>query len=71
MGRLNAEGDGPPTVSAQAALDLADAALGAAGHAVTDPVVRRIWVQVAAGEISGDEGAEKILNLYRAGHFDT
>lgn len=55
--------------AAQAALALADAALGAAGHEMTDPVVRRIWSRVAARQISDDEGAQKILELYRAGHF--
>lgn len=55
--------------AAQAALELADAALGAAGHEMTDPVVRAIWSRVAARQISGDEGAQEILNLYKAGHF--
>lgn len=53
---------------AQAAIDLADAALGAAGHEMNDPVIRAIWVRVATGEISGDEAAEEILELYKAGY---
>lgn len=36
----------------------ADAALGAAGHEVTDPVTRALAAQVARGEISGDEAVE-------------
>lgn len=55
--------------AAQAALQLADAALGAAGHEMTDPVVRAICWRVAARQISGDEGAQEILKLYKAGHF--
>ena len=55
--------------AAQSALALADAALGAAGHEMTDPVVRRIGSRVAARQISGDEGAREILELYKAGHF--
>lgn len=48
--------------------DLADAALGATGHQMNDPVIRAIWVRVATGEISGDEAAEEILELYKAGY---
>ena len=38
-------------------LSFADAALGAAGHQVTDPVVLAIHRRLAAEEISGDEAA--------------
>jgi hypothetical protein len=55
--------------SARAALELADAALGAAGHEMNDPVIRAIAMRVAVGEISGDEAAEEILELHKAGHF--
>ena len=54
--------------SAHAALSLADAALGAAGHEMNDPVIRAIAMRVATGEISGDEAAEEILELYKAGY---
>ena len=33
----------------------ADAALGAAGHEVTDPQTRELARQVAAGKLTGDE----------------
>lgn len=55
--------------SAQAALDLADAALGAAGHEMNDPVIRAIAMRIATGEISGDDAAKEILELHKAGHF--
>ena len=38
-------------------LSFADAALGAAGHEVTDPVVLAIRRRLAAEEITGDEAA--------------
>ncbi|QJU56126.1 antitoxin VbhA family protein [Herbiconiux sp. SALV-R1] len=38
-------------------MGFADAALGAAGHEVTDPVLRAISRRVAAGEVTGDEAA--------------
>lgn len=36
-------------------MSFADAALGAAGHEVTDPEVRAISRRVAAGDLTGDE----------------
>ncbi|SDZ06447.1 hypothetical protein [Herbiconiux ginsengi] len=38
-------------------MSFADAALGAAGHEVTDPAVRAISRRLAAGEVTGDEAA--------------
>ena len=38
-------------------LSFADAALGAAGHEVTDPALRAISRRLAAGEVTGDEAA--------------
>jgi hypothetical protein len=38
-------------------MSFADAALGAAGHEVTDPELRAISRRVAAGDITGDEAA--------------
>lgn len=38
-------------------MSFADAALGAAGHQVTDPELRAISRRLAAEEISGDEAA--------------
>lgn len=38
---------------------LADAALGAAGHSLDDPVLRQIFSQVVAGDLSRAEGAER------------
>jgi hypothetical protein len=38
-------------------MSFADAALGAAGHEVTDPAVRAISRRLAAGELTGDEAA--------------
>ena len=38
-------------------LSFADAALGAAGHQVTDPVVLAIHRRLAAEEITGNEAA--------------
>lgn len=39
-------------------LAFADAALGAAGHEVTDPYLNEIAARFARGEISFDEAAE-------------
>lgn len=39
-------------------LAFADAALGAAGHEVTDPYLNELAVRQARGEISGDEARE-------------
>ncbi|MCS5735670.1 antitoxin VbhA family protein [Herbiconiux daphne] len=38
-------------------MSFADAALGAAGHEITDPAVRAISRRLAAGEVTGDEAA--------------
>lgn len=61
----------PGTVDDQmaAALALADGALGAAGHEMSDPVIREIGFRVAAGQITGDEAAKEINELSRGGHF--
>ncbi len=39
----------------------ADAALGAAGHAVTGPETRELALQVAAGKLTGDEAIARAL----------
>ena len=39
-------------------LAFADAALGAAGHEVTDPYLNEVAARFARGEISGDEARE-------------
>lgn len=39
-------------------LAFADAALGAAGHQVTDPYLNELAQQQARGEISGDQARE-------------
>ncbi|WP_440711743.1 hypothetical protein [Herbiconiux sp. YIM B11900] len=44
-------------VDVERRMSFADAALGAAGHEVTDPAVRAISRRLAAGEVSGDEAA--------------
>ncbi|MDQ1250142.1 MAG: hypothetical protein QG597_4521 [Actinomycetota bacterium] len=61
----------PGTVDDQmaAALALADGALGAAGHEMSDPVIREIWTRVASREITGDQAVKEIDELSRAGHF--
>lgn len=43
---------------AQSRLALADAALGVAGHEITDPYLNTLAVQQARGQISGDEARE-------------
>lgn len=45
----------------QRAITRADAALGAAGHQVTDEETRELGRQVAAGTVSGDEAAARII----------
>lgn len=45
----------------QRAITRADAALGAAGHQVTDEETRELGRQVAAGALSGDEAAARII----------
>lgn len=44
----------------------ADGALGAAGHEVTDPVVRDLMDQVARGEITGDEAVARARAYFDA-----
>lgn len=44
-----------PRVSAQERVDFADAALGAAGHEVTDPVLRGLMERYARGELTLEE----------------
>ena len=39
----------------------ADAALGAAGHTVTDPQTRELARQVAAGKLTGDEAVAQTI----------
>ena len=39
-------------------LQFADAALGAAGHQITDPYLNEIAARLARGELSGDEARE-------------
>lgn len=43
---------------AAARVAFADAALGAAGHEITDPRLNAIRVAAARGELSGDEARE-------------
>lgn len=52
----------PTTAAADVdrAMSFADAALGAAGHEVTDPIVRDLARRVAAGEVTGDEAAARV-----------
>ncbi|PZE77689.1 hypothetical protein [Curtobacterium sp. MCBD17_019] len=45
----------------QRAIARADAALAAAGHQVTDEETRELGRQVAAGTVSGDEAAARII----------
>ena len=49
------------------ALLRADSALGAAPHEVADQETRQIGRQVAAGTLSGDEAAARIIARIRAG----
>lgn len=46
----------------------ADAALGAAGHEVSDPELRAISRRVAAGEITGDEAAALVRTQLLGNH---
>lgn len=48
------------------ALTLADAALGAAGHEVTDEETRALGRRIAAGTLSGDDAAAVIAAKHRA-----
>lgn len=58
-----------PTERSDHAVGLADAAVGASGHEMVDPVIRAIGVRIASGEINGDEAAAEIKRLAAAGHF--
>jgi hypothetical protein len=42
----------------EAQVAFADAALGVAGHSLSDPVLRDILRQVVAGQITREQGAE-------------
>lgn len=55
-----------PTRTPEELMDFADGALGAAGHEVTDPATRELLMQVARGEITGDQAVAKILEHYDA-----
>lgn len=61
--------DAGEAVGAEDALALADAALGAAGHEMVDPVVREIGMRIATGEITGDEAIAELDALSAQGHF--
>ncbi len=52
----------------QRAITRADAALGAAGHQVTDEDARELGRQIAAGTVTGDEAAARIIEKLRATH---
>lgn len=54
----------------QRAIIRADAALGAAGHEVTDEETRELGRQVAAGSITGDEAAARIVAKLHAKQSD-
>ena len=43
------------------AMTFADAALGVAGHEVTDPALRELSRSVARGELSGDEAVKRAV----------
>jgi hypothetical protein len=63
-----------PSTAASAAVEqavaLADAALGAAGHEVTDPFTRSVWHDVASGAITDDEGEARIMAHFRISFID-
>lgn len=42
-------------------LALADAALGVAGHEVTDPAIRALATKVASGELTGDQAVQAAI----------
>ena len=48
----------PTEVEIDAQIARVDGAMGAAGHVITDPVVRDLLRQQAAGEITGDEARD-------------
>lgn len=43
------------------AMSFADAALGVAGHEVTDPTLRELSRNVARGELGGDEAVKRAV----------
>ena len=51
----------PDEAEIKRCLDFADAALGAAGHQVTDPVLRALSRQVAAGTLSSEDAIVRSL----------
>jgi hypothetical protein len=55
-------------VEIQRAITQADAALRAAGHQVTDEETRELGRQIAAGAVTGDEAAARIVEKLRATH---
>ncbi len=55
-----------PEPGIEHALTLADAALGAAGHEVTDEETRELGRQIAAGAITGDEAAARLVAKLRS-----
>ena len=55
-------------VEIQRAISRADAALGAAGHQVTNEETRELGSQIAAGTVNGDEAAARIIEKLRATH---
>ncbi len=54
-----------PEVDVEHAITLADAALGAAGHEVTDDETRELGRQIAAGALTGDEAAARLVAKLR------
>lgn len=55
-------------VEIQRAISRADAALGAARHQVTDEETREFGRQIAAGTVTGDEAAARIIEKLHATH---
>ncbi|GAA3334637.1 hypothetical protein HP467_01120 [Curtobacterium albidum] len=53
-------------VDVEHAIELADAALGAAGHEVTHDETRELGRQIAAGAITGDEAAARLVAKLRS-----
>lgn len=53
-------------VEIQRAISRADAALGAASHQVTDEATRKLGRQIAAGTVTGDEAAARIIEKLHA-----
>lgn len=55
-----------PKVDVEHAITLADAALGAAGHEVTDEDSRELGHQIASGAITGDEAVARLIAKLRS-----